>query len=425
MSTEYNSDRKSGTKKNSDSAFIKSKYSLPGVSVHAFCITDTLCSVVEKSKIDPKMSQISITFTKGSIAEAVSMFSNSATPDLIIVQTKLSPGEILQSLGALADVCDSNTKVIVIGDTHDVTLYKELIANGVSEYLIEPLSVKDLIGVIGKIFEDNTEEESFGQTISFIGSKGGVGSSTIAHNCAFSIASIFARGTVLADLDLPYGTVNINFDRDPIKGISDAIYASGKVDKVFIDQLLLSYTDNLSLLTAPSMLDRTYDFDSDVICRILDILQRSCPFTIIDMPHLWNHWTRDILVSSDTVVITTTLDLPGLRNSKNLIDVLKRLRPNDKPPYLILNQVGMPKRPEISIDDFCGSLGVESSLVIPFDSAIFGIAANYGKMICDIYPKSSITKMFSNFIHIITDSVTIDKSNQGIYGKIRNFFKRK
>ena len=66
----------------------------------------------------------------------------------------------------------------------------------------------------------------------------------------------------------------------------------------------------------------------------------------------------------DDVVVTATPDLANLRNTKNLIDTLSKLRPDDKPPRLVLNQVGMPKRPEISLSDFCEPLDIEAMAIL-------------------------------------------------------------
>ncbi|ACT57198.1 AAA family ATPase [Candidatus Liberibacter asiaticus] len=404
----------------------ESMCSLPRISVHVFCVTDTLYSVVERSKIDPRMSQVNMRITRGSIAEAVSCFSDSSTPDLIIVQTKVDSREVLSALEPLAEVCDSGTKVIVIGDTNDVSLYRALISNHVSEYLIEPLSVADIINSISAIFTPQEEGKgSSGCSISFIGSRGGVGSSTIAHNCAFSIASVFAMETLLADLDLPYGTANINFDKDPINSISDAIYPVGRIDKAFVSRLPVFYAENLSILTAPAMLSRTYDFDEKMIVPVLDILEQIFPLVILDVPHVWNSWTQEVLTLSDKVVITTSLDLAGLRNSKNLIDVLKKLRPADKPPYLVLNQVKTPKKPEISISDFCAPLGITPSAIIPFDGAVFGMSANSGKMIHEVDPKSAIANLLVDFSRVLMGRVTVSKPQSAMYTKIKKIFNMK
>ena len=65
-------------------------------------------------------------------------------------------------------------------------------------------------------------------------------------------------------------------------------------------------------------------------------------------------------------MIVATPELANLRNAKNMVDTLKKLRPNDFAPKLVLNQVGVPKRPEISVSDFLDSLDMDAAAVIPF-----------------------------------------------------------
>ena len=174
------------------------------------------------------------------------------------------------------------------------------------------------------------EAEPLGRNIAFIGAKGGCGSSTLAHNCAWGISNLFSTEVVLADLDLPYGTANINFDQDPPQGISEAVFAPERLDEVFLDRLLTKCSEHLSLLAAPSMLDRAFDFDVNAFQPILEILQRNAPVTVLDVPHMWSDWTRSVLADVDEVVITAVPDLANLRNAKNLFDALKKIRPTTR-----------------------------------------------------------------------------------------------
>jgi pilus assembly protein CpaF len=166
---------------------------------------------------------------------------------------------------------------------------------------------------------------------------------------------LFQSEVILADLDLAFGTANLNFDTDPAQGIAEAVFSPDRLDEVFLDRLLAKCSEHLSMLAAPSMLDRTYDFSGDAFLPILDIIQRNAPVVVLDVPHVWNDWTRKVLCAADEIVITATPDLANLRNTKNLFDTLRKLRPNDHTPLLILNQVGMAKRPEIAPEAFCRS----------------------------------------------------------------------
>ena len=145
------------------------------------------------------------------------------------------------------------------------------------------------------IFVD-PEAEPIGRSIAFIGAKGGVGSSTIAHNVAWAMSTLFKSEVVVADLDLAFGTANINFDQDPAQGIAEAVFSPERIDEVYLDRLLAQCAEHLSLLAAPSTLDRVYDFDPDAFPQIIDTAQRSAPLLVLDVPHVWNGWTKNTLM---------------------------------------------------------------------------------------------------------------------------------
>lgn len=385
---------------------------LPRISVHAFCESESLQRVMERCSNDRRMSKVSLRITSGGTAAAANMFASAPTPNLIILETKANTANLLAELAPLAAVCDPTTKVVVVGYFNDIGLYRELIRNGISEYIVQPVAMPDIMTAMAAIFVD-PEAEPLGRSIAFIGSKGGTGSSTIAHNCAFGISNLFSTETILADLDLPYGTANIDFDQDPAQGIAEAVFAPDRLDEVFLDRLLTKCSSHLSLLAAPSLLDRAYDFEGQAFQPVLDVLQRSAPISVLDVPHAWSEWTRSVLSSVDEVVICAVPDLANLRNAKNMLDALRKMRPNDKGPHLILNQVGMPKRPEISPTDFCEPLEIDPIAIIPFDISLFGNAANSGRMISEVDPKSPTAETFSQISHIVTGRVAVKKAKKG------------
>ncbi|MBB6508051.1 pilus assembly protein CpaE [Rhizobium soli] len=397
---------------------------LPRISIHAFCESDTMQRMMDRMGRDRRMAKVNLRVTSGSVAAAANMFASSPTPNLVILETDAEPRNLLHELTPLAEVCDPSTRVIVIGRYNDIPLYRELIRNGISEYLVGPVEMADMLASISAIFVD-PEAEPLGRSIAFVGAKGGVGASTIAHNCAFGISSLFSTETILADLDLPFGTANIDFDQDPAQGIAEAVFAPERLDEVFLDRLLTKCSEHLSLLAAPSLLDRAYDFDSMAFQPIIEVLQRSAPVAVLDIPHGWSEWTRSVLGSVDEVVICAAPDLANLRNTKNMIDALKKLRPNDRAPHLILNQVGMPKRPEIAPADFVEPLEIEPIAILPFDAQLFGNAANSGRMISEIDAKSPMAETFSQIAHIVTGRVAMKKAKKGGLGKVMQILGRK
>jgi pilus assembly protein CpaE len=337
----------------------------------------------------------------GGIPTAVEFYQSAPTPNLIILESRAEPKQLLEQLIQLSEYCDPTSKVVVIGHYNDVWLYRELIRSGISEYVVAPVSMADIVAVISAIFID-PEADPMGRSIAFIGAKGGVGSSTIAHNVAWSMSTLFSTEVVVADMDLAFGTANINFDQDPAQGIAEAVFSPERIDEVYLDRLLAQCAEHLSLLAAPSTLERVYDFDGDAFSQLIEIAQRSAPLLVLDIPHVWNGWTRTTLSQADEIVITATPELANLRNAKNLVDTLKKLRPNDAPPHLIINQAGIPKRPEISPKEFAEPLELTPLAIIPFDPQLFGNAANNGRMLGETDGKHAIVQSLAEMAHILT-----------------------
>lgn len=390
---------------------------LPRISVHGFYETESVHQTLSLAAADRRMAKVAMRMTRGTIEDAASLFSASPTPNLIVLETSSDPGTLLVRLKPLAEVCDASTRVLIIGHHNDVQLYRDLMRNGISDYIVAPVDMGDLVNTLAGIFVD-PGAAPLGRTIAFIGAKGGVGASTLSHNVAWTMSNLFEAETVLADMDMPFGTANINFDQDPPQGISEAVFSPERLDEMFLDRLLTKCSEHLSLLAAPSMLDRPYDFSRTSFEPVIDLLQRNAPFVVLDVPHGWNEWTRGVLADADEIVVCATPDLASLRNTKNLFEAIRKLRPNDKIPYLILNQVNMPKRPEIAPDDFCEPLTTSPLAVISFDPALFGNAANSGRMLQEVDPKGQIVDILADVSHVLAARTPPKKARSGPFAKV-------
>ncbi|KQT54036.1 CtpF protein [Aureimonas sp. Leaf460] len=393
---------------------------IPRISIQAFCESEPVARQIERAGEDRRMAKAHVRVHMGGIRAAVEHYSGAPTPNLVILESRAGAEELVGELESLADVCDPGSKVVIIGHHNDITLYRDLIRNGISEYLIAPIAMPDLMGVIATLFM-SPDAAPLGRTLAFVGAKGGVGSSTIAHNVAWSISKLFNSDVLLADLDLPFGTANINFDQDPAQGIAEAVFSADRMDDVFLDRLLSKCADHLSLLAAPSILDRTYDFAADAFTAVIETAQRSTPIVTLDVPHVWNDWTRTVLSRADDIVVTATPDLANLRNAKNLVDTLRRARPNDRPPRLVLNQLGMPKRPEISAAEFADPLELVPIAEIAFDPGVFGAAANNGRMIAETDAKHASVEAFHQIAYALTGRSEPRRAKRGASGLFERF----
>jgi pilus assembly protein CpaE len=374
---------------------------VPRISIQAFCESADTAAIMQAATGDRRMIKAHMKVQMGGVAAAVEAYRTSPTPNVIVIESESKSDELLAGLDTLAEVCDAGTRVIVIGKVNDILLYRELVRRQISDYLISPIGVIDVIRSLSGLF-GAPDAKPVGRTLAVVGAKGGVGASTVAHNIAWAIARDLELDAVVADLDLPFGTAGLDYNQDPTQGLADAVFSPERIDTSFVDRLLAKCTDRLSLLAAPATLDRVYDFNPEAFDSIFDVLRSTVPFTVMDVPHLWTGWSRRVLIGADDILIVAAPDLANLRNVKNLIDLLRQQRPNDAPPHYCLNQVNVPKRPEIKPADFAKALDAEPSAIIPFDPQMFGTAANNGQMIAEVSSSHRAAELFRHLAQLMT-----------------------
>jgi pilus assembly protein CpaE len=385
----------------------------PRVSVQAFCETVETAAAIQAAGEDRRMAKAHLRIQMGGLTAAIEAYQSSPTPNVIILESDNRSEDILAGLDQLANYCDAGTRLVVIGQMNDVRLYRELVRRGVSDYLIAPVGTLQIVRAVCGLFSA-PDAKPVGRIVAVVGAKGGVGASTVAHNIAFAIARDLMLDAVVTDLDLAFGTAGLDFNQDPPQGIAEAVFSPDRIDIAFVDRLLAKCTDHLSLLAAPATLDRVYDFGADAFDAIFDSLRTSVPCVVLDVPHQWTGWSKQTLIGADDILIVAAPDLANLRNTKNLYDFLKASRPNDHLPRYCLNQVGVPKRPEIKAADFAKALEDEPVAIIPFEPQLFGAAANNGQMIAEISAGHRTAEMFRQLAQQLTGRSEPKKQRSGL-----------
>ena len=386
---------------------------LPRITLQAFCETPAVAATMQAAVADRRMDKAHARIQMGGPAAAVEAFRAAPTPNIIVIETVADPATLVAHLEVLSESCDAGTKVVVIGHVNDVQLYRDLIRRGVSEYLIAPLEPLDILRTLSDLYIA-PEARNLGRVIAVMGAKGGVGASTVAHNVSWAIARNLDASTVIVDLDIAFGTAGLNFNQDPPQGIAEAVFAPERLDSNLLDRLLSRCSDNLALLAAPAILDRTVDLDEDALEQLLELLRASVPCIILDVPHQWNAWVKRTVLGADEIVIVAEPELASLRNAKNLVDLSRATRPNDGVARLVLNRVGVPKRPEISAAEFAKALGIDVLSTVPFDAQLFGTAANNGQMIAEVQAGSKATEAFTQIASALTGRGEAKRSRRSL-----------
>src|SRR6202167_4731312 len=196
----------------------------PRVSVQAFCENVDTAAAIQAAGEDRPLAQAHLRLQRGGLTAAGEAYQSSPTPNVISLESDNRSEDILAGLDQLAEYCDAGTRVVVIGRMNDVMLYRELVRRGVSDYLISPVGVLQMVRAICGLFSA-PDAKPVGRIIAVVGAKGGVGASTVAHNISFSIARDLMLDAVVTDLDLAFGTAGLDFNQDPPQGIAEAVFS--------------------------------------------------------------------------------------------------------------------------------------------------------------------------------------------------------
>ena len=390
---------------------------IPRISIQAFCEQASTHDILRQAAADRRMSRAHVKINMGGVEGALAAYAQAPTPNLIVIESFVPRDELIAELDRLAELCDEGAKVIAIGRVNDIVLYRELMARGVSEYLVHPFDSTDFVRIVSDLYAQPTQR-LVGRVIAVTGAKGGVGASTVAHNLAWTMSRMLGQSTIIVDMDMPFGTAGLDFNQDPPQGLADAVFAKDRLDLNFIERVLTRCNDHLAIMAAPAMLDRNYDIEEDGFEQIIELLRGAAPYIVLDLPHGWDAWKRNMLVSADEVVVVAGPDLASLRNAKNLFDQMRGARPTDLFPRFVMNGVGMPKRPEISSADFARALDLTPVAAIAHDAKLFGDAANNGQMIGEINPAAKANQAFAELTRLVTGRAEIQAASRGLFQPI-------
>ena len=394
------------------------------INIGAYVLTDAVRDAVNSLSNDRLFLRSTVSVSDGGMAGALEYLSNRSTPELLIVETKSHGEALVEELNGLADVCQPGTRVIIVGAENDINLFKTLIEQGISQYFVDTVSPDELKAAIVDAFADKSAQAK-SRTIAFAGLRGGVGSSVLAHNVAFELANLYDEDVIIVDLDIPFGTAALSYNIQPQQTVADALSQAGSIDEPLLMRYLEAGGKNVSLLCAPGHLNSGVEINANSLEMVLNVVKQMASYIVLDVPHMWNAWTQDVLVDADETVVVGVPDLYNLRDGKNMIEFLSPNRGVEAPTRLVLNKVGEAKKGELSEKEFKEVLGMSPAVSVPFDADAFAMAMNNGEMLRKVAGKSKAAQSVESLAKMVSgkESLTKVKESKG-GGLLGSLFKK-
>jgi len=326
-------------------------------------------------------------------------------PDLVIYELGDDTERDFQVLQSLMN-SDALGEIFLTSNRTDSQLLLKAMRMGVKEFLLQPLNEQEvrqaLAGFKGRRgASDLTGPGKVGRIISVIGSKGGVGTTTVAVNLAVSLAERKAEQSIaLVDLNAVVGEIPLFLAVKPSYHWGEIMQNIGRLDSAFLMNIMVRHGSGLYVLPSPSKLNGYPVATPDTTQRVLNVLRDIFDVVVIDGGQSMDSAYLKVIEMSDTLLIISILSLPCLHNTHNLLQSLKSLSilPQDRMQVVINRHL---KKSDVSIREAEESIRKKIFWSIPNDYKATMSAINQGKPLSQVVRKASVTQSIREMAHYL------------------------
>ena len=359
---------------------------------------------------------------KGGLRNAVQTLSVSASPHVLLVDLT-ECGDPLNDINALAEVCEPGTVVIAAGLANDVRLYRDLLASGIHDYMLKPVSDDQLREVLltaqallhgPKVSGPDLDKPRL--AISVIGARGGVGASTLATSLAWMLGDRAGRSTALLDLDIHFGTGALAFDLEPGRGLTDALENPSRIDGLFIERAMVRANDKLAVLSAEAPIAQPLLTDGAALYHLQEEMKTAFESVVVDLPRTLAVQNPHLVGDVQSVIVVTEQTLAATRDTIRLLGWLKTQAPNAR-IHVVANRVSTNPPPEVSRKDFEASIERRLDVVIPLDFKLAVGAAKQGKCLAGVAKGSKVGAGLDQLLSLALGGVDEDMDDAEPVGR--------
>jgi pilus assembly protein CpaE len=355
---------------------------------------DRIQGIIRELQLDDELT------LEPTLDAAVRRIREGATPRVLILDLSESTAPIAE-LSAARSVGGSDLKVLALGTVNDVSLFRDLLAAGASDYLVKPISREALSIGLEKQSASATGGPGggLGQVIAFIGSRGGVGTTTAAVGFSWLLSEKHKENTVLVDLDLHFGTVALNLDTDPGTGLCEALEQPSRIDALFVDRATVKASDTLRILAAEAPIAETLVIDAGAIDVLLYELRRKFAWVVIDLPRWVTPTQRIVLGAASRLVIVCERSLAGLRDTIRMQTLMREHASQTQ--VLMVDAGASGERATVGKSEFEKAVGKPLDVTLSHDAKSAAAATNAGQPLPLAAPRSPVVRELEQLITVL------------------------
>jgi len=320
----------------------------------------------------------------GSLDDMIEILRNiERSPSRLIVDISGSTMAISE-LSRLAEVCEPSVRVVVVGDRNDVGLYRNLMQLGIQDYLVKPLTA-ELIGRAldtSRAAANSGDNLRTGKVISFIGTRGGAGVTTIAVNLARFLADVSHRRIAYVDFQQHGGTANMMLGLNSNNGLTDLLQNVHRLDPQYIERTLVGKSNRLFMLSSEVAYGTEVTVRPGAVKQLVDTLKHHFHYVLLDLPGRGGPVMNEAVDNSKLVYLVAEHSVHSARETMRLQRYVES-RPNEPDLMLLLNTPVDPVQGRVSAADFREAVSISISQELPFDGKALAHAENLGEPILE------------------------------------------
>ncbi|MES2729109.1 MAG: AAA family ATPase [Pseudomonadota bacterium] len=352
---------------------------LPAAKIDMHVRDASLRDAVALLQADWRFARVGCQLAGDSLDTAIQLYAHQESPDLLLIETDDISAQFTDRLNSLAAVCHAETACVIIGPVNDVYVYRQLIAMGVSDYLVKPIAATALADVVAQALTTKKGQAN-SKLLAVIGSKGGVGTSSCARMIADLLAHHDSQKTVLLDAAGGWSYSTVAHGHEPVATLSEAARAALSADADSFKRLLVPTSATLSLLGTGVDALLSDPVTPAAMESILDKTLQQTPMVVADLSSANGAVSQSVLARADRVIVVSTPTLPALRGARSLLQEIRTLRGNDAAAIdVVINMAGRWGKVEIGSRDITQALGIRVSAVVPDAPHVFSILEGVGE----------------------------------------------
>lgn len=308
-------------------------------------------------------------------------------PDVVMVSLDSDQGKALQLIQQTT-AAFPDLPILAVSARGDGQAILQALRSGAREFLTAPVVLEELHARLEKLVDPTPKKESESHVVAVLGSRGGVGCTTLAVNLGATIAQDEDNNVALIDLDLALGDADVLLDLVTDYTLADVALNVDRLDMTFLRRSLSKHASGLSLLPHPVQMEDVALIHEDHLQRLIGLLRASYSHLILDLSKSFSTTDLTALRMADVILLVTQLELSSLRNVVRLMATLGADETLEPKVQVVLNNTGVesditPKKAEETI-------GKPIYWEIPTDTRSVNEARNQGVPLLACAPRSKV-----------------------------------